>query len=125
MATKLTDKNLLLAFQSSSQLELQSQIDDGHCVWYGVCYKADKIKNCAYDGPPKALNASGVDDLKQWCSHLLPQNYVYGQEVKLCCDNTQVRDLRIKTSSQAQLSIFSQPFSCRSSTKTSSWLRIF
>lgn len=67
--------------------------NDGHCVWHGVCYQNpndQKLKNCAYNGPPKALNASGVDELKQWCSHLLPQNYADGQSVSTCCDMAQV-----------------------------------
>ena len=64
--------------------------NDGHCVWRGICYDEDKTKNCAYDGPAKALNASGVEALKEWCSHLLPQNYTEGQDVFTCCDNAQV-----------------------------------
>lgn len=66
-------------------------------MWYGHCYNEEKIKNCAYDGPPKALNESGVDALKQWCSHLLPQNYTDGQDVKTCCDNAQVRTYQGKS----------------------------
>lgn len=82
------DSNLSFTFQTSCQ---ETQNEDGHCVWHGVCLRGDKVKNCAYDGPPIALNASGVDALKQWCSHLLPQNYTDGQDVKVCCDNEQVK----------------------------------
>lgn len=78
---------LCFTFQTSCQV---SQ-NDGHCVWHGICYQKDKIKNCAYDGPPKVLNESGVVALKEWCSHLLPQNYADGQDVLTCCDNAQVR----------------------------------
>lgn len=85
--------NSLLVFWPKISLNSQAtcQNDDGHCVWYGKCATIDtKVKNCAYSGPPKALNASGIDALKQWCSHLLPENYRDGQEVLTCCDNVQV-----------------------------------
>lgn len=67
--------------------------NDGHCVWRGVCYKEDKIKNCAYTGAALPLDKAGVDSLKQWCSHLLPQNYTEGQDVLTCCDNEQASHL--------------------------------
>ena len=76
----------IMKFQTSCQN------DDGHCVWYSTCAKiGDKTKNCAYDGPAKALDASGIVALKQWCSHLLPDKYKDGQEVFTCCDNKQVK----------------------------------
>lgn len=65
---------------------------DGHCVWYGVCHRNEthkaKIKNCAYDGPPKALTLTGVERLKQWCPHLVSSN---GKDVFTCCDDEQVK----------------------------------
>jgi hypothetical protein len=70
----------------------------GNCVWYGICDRvhvngAVKIKNCAYNGPAKVLNSSGVGALKEWCSHLLPNGYEEGDNVYTCCDNEQVKFL--------------------------------
>lgn len=69
--------------------------NNGHCVWYGVCHRSQKfkskIKNCAYDGPAKPLDASGVQKLSQWCPHLLPRNHTMGQHVNTCCDSNQVK----------------------------------
>lgn len=96
---------------------------DGHCVWHGVCYNEDKIKNCAYDGPAKPLDASGVDALKQWCSHLLPHNYTEGHDVLTCCDNQQVSWLDSLTSLNDYTPIVTISWSC--STTTSNWLRTF
>jgi hypothetical protein len=56
-----------------------------------VCFRGDKNKNCAYNGSAKPLNQSGVEALKQWCSHLLPNNYAEGDEVSTCCDKEQVK----------------------------------
>lgn len=53
-----------------------------------MCF--DDKKNCAYNGSAKALDDEGVEALKQWCSHLLPTNYVAGGEVSMCCDKGQV-----------------------------------
>jgi hypothetical protein len=78
------------SFQASCQ-----EIDGGHCVWYGVCNREGKIKNCPYDGKAKELNETGIDALKQWCSHLLPSDYSEGQKVFTCCDNEQVRDFQL------------------------------
>lgn len=68
--------------------------DVGSCVWYGICDRIDnggiKIKNCAYEGNAKVLNASGVEALNEWCSHLIPNDYVKGDNVYTCCDNEQV-----------------------------------
>lgn len=110
----LIDKTIFssaLIFQSSGQVS-QS---DGHCVWYGKCYEEDKIKNCAYDGPAKPLDASGVEELKQWCSHLLPQDYTEGQDVLTCCDSAQVRQFQLLA--PPGLSII-HSFSSSCSTKT-------
>lgn len=72
-----------------------SSSSDEHCVWYGVCQRnGEKINNCAYDGPARVLVPSGVEALKQWCSHLLPENYTEGQEVLTCCDEEQVSSFR-------------------------------
>lgn len=49
-----------------------------------------KKKNCAYTGSALPLNSTGVDALKIWCSHLLPNNYAAGDDVNTCCDIDQV-----------------------------------
>ncbi|KAG5683688.1 hypothetical protein PVAND_012954 [Polypedilum vanderplanki] len=61
------------------------------CVWYGICdrvkeYNSVKIKNCAYDGPPKKLDSNGVFALNEWCSHLREDD----DDVYTCCDNEQL-----------------------------------
>lgn len=75
---------MVIYFQSYCQTEES----DGHCIWRGVCF--DDKKNCAYNGSAVALDDNGVDALKQWCSHLLPSNYVAGDVVSTCCDIEQV-----------------------------------
>ena len=66
--------------------------NDGHCIWRGVCYNdGSKKKNCAYNGTALPLNSTGVEALKQWCSHLLPKNYAVNEDVFTCCDNEQVK----------------------------------
>lgn len=98
-AASFTNSNLiettLISFQISCQV---SKEDDGHCIWHGICSQEDTTKNCAYDGPAKPLDASGIVALKQWCSHLLPQNYTEGQDVLTCCDNEQVSSCQLFSS---------------------------
>lgn len=72
-----------------------SSTNDGHCVWHSVCHRSKNtgksvVKNCAYDGPAKSLNSVGVEMLREWCPHMIPENYVEGQEVRTCCDVEQV-----------------------------------
>lgn len=68
-----------------------SEENEGNCVWYGVCYRNEtfktKIKNCAYDGPPKALDSIGVEKLALWCPDLMSPE---GNDILTCCDNDQV-----------------------------------
>lgn len=83
---------------------------DGHCVWYGVCHHNATVKtkknNCAYDGPPKALDSSGIERLRQWCPHLVPQN---DQDVVTCCDNVQVKYFTLRSLSlNSHLSPFTE-----------------
>jgi len=75
-------------FEQSSGQSLSKQSEE-RCVWNGICYST--TKNCAYDGPPKRLNDTGVEALKKWCSYMLPDNYAAGDNVTMCCDNAQVR----------------------------------
>lgn len=63
------------------------------CVWYGICERDGKrTKNCLDRNSPRRLNATGIDDLKVWCSHLLPNNYKDGDDVFTCCDNEQLKE---------------------------------
>ncbi|CRL00931.1 CLUMA_CG014455, isoform A, partial [Clunio marinus] len=82
--------SLFLLLSNLSWCQVSSN-EDGHCIWYGVCNQEGKIKNCFYNETAKALNETGVEALKQWCSHLLPSNYKEGQEVFTCCDNEQLK----------------------------------
>ena len=80
--------------QALSQNEIEKNVNN-KCVWYGICDRipsgsAFKIKNCLYNGAPKALNESGIHALSEWCPHLLPKNYANGDNVYTCCDNAQV-----------------------------------
>ncbi|XP_070495795.1 NPC intracellular cholesterol transporter 1 isoform X3 [Chironomus tepperi] len=83
---------ILTVIISSIALSLgqtQNKENNGHCVWRGVCYNdGSKKKNCAYDGTALPLNSTGVDALKQWCSHLLPKDNA--DNVLTCCDNEQL-----------------------------------
>lgn len=53
----------------------------------------DKIKNCAYDGPPQAFNKSAVETFKKFCAYMLPKNYASEGKVEMCCDYEQIIDL--------------------------------
>jgi hypothetical protein len=80
---------------SSIKGHVAAQKIDGQCVWYGICertHNGEKIKNCEYNGPPKALNETAVHALRQWCSHLIPEDYSSKNlSVNTCCDYAQVR----------------------------------
>lgn len=74
--------------------------DEGQCVWYGICKyekienkSGEKIKNCINNTKPLPLSSKGVEDLKIWCNHLLPENYKNSDEVRTCCDDKQVHEL--------------------------------
>jgi Niemann-Pick C1 protein len=63
------------------------------CVWYGICQRDNlKTKNCLDRKPPRRLNALGIEDLKVWCSHLLPEKFKDGDDVFTCCDNAQLKE---------------------------------
>lgn len=62
--------------------------NDAHCIWRGIC-EGEK-KNCAYNGTALPLNDTGVKELKEWCSHLLPNDYPANKNVLTCCDINQV-----------------------------------
>jgi hypothetical protein len=63
-------------------------------VWYGICKReGSKIKNCVNNTIPLPLSPNGVEELKIWCSHLLPENYKQGDNVNTCCDDEQVHEL--------------------------------
>ena len=65
----------------------------GNCVWYGICERVNlRSKNCVDHNPPRPLNSSGIADLRVWCSHLLPEDYKEGDEVRTCCDNAQLKE---------------------------------
>lgn len=71
----------------------RSKNSSGNCVWYGICERSGKkTKNCVDQNPPRPLNSSGIADLRVWCSHLLPKDYMEGVEVKTCCDNAQLKE---------------------------------
>lgn len=77
----------------ASQEEKNEINNVGSCVWYGVCKRIGlKTKNCLYEGSPKRLNTTGVEALKHWCSHLLPDKYVQGDPVSTCCDEQQLHE---------------------------------
>lgn len=57
-----------------------------------------KIKNCVYNGPPKPLNSTGVEVLRDHCPHL-----VNGDQTLTCCDNEQINDLAKKVQMAANL----------------------
>lgn len=62
-----------------------------NCVWYGVCHtEGQRVKNCVNSTAPIALSQTGVEDLKIWCSHLLPKDYKEGDSVETCCDDIQI-----------------------------------
>lgn len=55
-------------------------------MWYGVCTKEGKIKNCSYNETAKALDSDGQRLLSKYCPHL-----VHGiNKTFTCCDNEQV-----------------------------------
>lgn len=81
--------NFISNFHLQSLGQTLNKEDDGHCIWRGVCYTdGAKKKNCAYNGTALPLDSTGVDALKQWCSHLLPN--ANNSDVLTCCDNEQV-----------------------------------
>lgn len=94
MASSLINPLRFLSLKGQAPLN-----DDGHCVWYGVCHRnathKAKIKNCAYDGPAKVLDELGIAKLKQWCPHLIPENYQEGDELLTCCNIDQVNPLLV------------------------------
>lgn len=70
--------------------------DEGRCLMHGVCQRPNsnnKNSICVSNAKPKSLSAEGVEDLKIWCSHLLPEDYKHGDDVETCCDANQVRAL--------------------------------
>uniref|UniRef100_T1IKK3 SSD domain-containing protein n=1 Tax=Strigamia maritima TaxID=126957 RepID=T1IKK3_STRMM len=58
------------------------------CLWYGQCDKTDeeKILNCLYNGPPKPLDATGIEALKEICPELIDEN----GNADTCCDTDQI-----------------------------------
>jgi Niemann-Pick C1 protein len=58
-----------------------------------VCVSDPPKKNCAYNGSALPLDDEGVEELKQWCSHLLPNDYPANSNVSTCCDIEQVSSL--------------------------------
>ncbi|KAE8748510.1 hypothetical protein FOCC_FOCC004805 [Frankliniella occidentalis] len=66
----------------------------GACVWYGQCGGEPGMpRNCAYDGPPRALPAGEAHYLlRRWCSHLGGDEHT----VETCCDLDQLRALDTK-----------------------------
>jgi Niemann-Pick C1 N terminus len=69
--------------------QVESQLLNKNCVWYGVCDHVNgKTKNCFDDKPPRALDEDGVRALKKWCPHLIENE----NEVKTCCDNENVSE---------------------------------
>lgn len=58
-------------------------------MWYGVCLRNNtKVKNCYYDGPPKSIDSSSAEILREFCPNLSLRN-----ETKFCCDSEQINDL--------------------------------
>ena len=50
-----------------------SQDEDGHCIWYGECYKDEKgkIKNCYNTTDPVKLdNSEGLEILGRRCPYI-------------------------------------------------------
>ncbi|CRL00933.1 CLUMA_CG014191, isoform A, partial [Clunio marinus] len=81
-----------IAFHEYLCLGQIPSMNDEHCVWYKVCVRnKTKVKNCAYDGPPKILDSEGVNLLKKWCPNLIPKNKT--EDVLTCCDIEQIKDL--------------------------------
>lgn len=67
-------------------------------MWHGVCHRdpklKPKIKNCVYEGQPKPLEIESVRELREWCPHMIPDDWQEGDEINLCCDGAQVRFAR-------------------------------
>ncbi|XP_029162853.1 NPC intracellular cholesterol transporter 1 isoform X4 [Nylanderia fulva] len=79
---------LLLLLTLSSLASLVASDENGHCIWYGECYK-DSVhkKNCIYDGPPKPLSSDGQKLLAKNCPHLLVDD---GKGINTCCNASQL-----------------------------------
>ncbi|XP_015113278.1 NPC intracellular cholesterol transporter 1 isoform X2 [Diachasma alloeum] len=66
--------------------------EDGHCIWYGSCFKDDfsHVKYCPYSGPAKPLDTEGQGFLAKLCPHMMQAP---GQELKTCCNTEQLKIL--------------------------------
>uniref|UniRef100_A0A336LKH8 CSON011471 protein n=1 Tax=Culicoides sonorensis TaxID=179676 RepID=A0A336LKH8_CULSO len=75
---------ILIGFSSAT---VSKDINQGHCVWYGICNKDDKgmRQYCSYNGTAKALDNDGIELLNLYCNHL-----VKGENVEVCCDKNQI-----------------------------------
>ncbi|XP_011704595.1 PREDICTED: Niemann-Pick C1 protein isoform X2 [Wasmannia auropunctata] len=82
---------LLLLTLSSFASPVVSE-ENGHCIWYGVCYTDSFLhkKYCPYDGPAKPLNSDGQELLAKNCPHLLVDD---GKGINTCCDADQLTTL--------------------------------
>ncbi|XP_068617935.1 NPC intracellular cholesterol transporter 1 isoform X2 [Battus philenor] len=41
--------------------------EEGHCVWYGECTEKPKIRNCAYNGTAKPIEADAMPIIQKYC----------------------------------------------------------
>ncbi|KAF7992769.1 hypothetical protein HCN44_005113 [Aphidius gifuensis] len=66
--------------------------EDGHCIWYGQCYKDERgnAKYCPYTGPAKQLDNESHQLLKKNCPHLIDDAE---NNTKACCDIEQLKTL--------------------------------
>lgn len=85
----LVDPSSPEMFTRRDSLQVAEAAEEGHCVWYGECYKDstyNHVKNCPYDGPAKELDMRGQEIFAKNCPHMLTSNGV----PKTCCDTKQL-----------------------------------
>ncbi|XP_011312256.1 Niemann-Pick C1 protein isoform X2 [Fopius arisanus] len=65
---------------------------DGHCIWYGTCFKDElgHVKYCPYNGTAKPLDTRGQGFLAKHCPHMMKAP---GQAINTCCDSEQLEIL--------------------------------
>ncbi|XP_012153850.1 Niemann-Pick type C-1a isoform X6 [Megachile rotundata] len=83
---------ILLVLSVCSTFSKVSAADNGHCIWYGECYKDEFLhkKNCHYIGPPKPLDNEGQEILAKNCPHLINDS---GNGINTCCDTNQLKTM--------------------------------